>query len=140
MTARVFAGREPVRFQEIDAAGILYYPRFFDLFHRVFEDFFGPETGTPYHLFIGERRIGWPAVKVESAFHAPLRFGDEARIELSFPQLGRSSVQCRYRALRSSDGQLCAEATLTVVTTDLAAMRSLALPDEVRAAMLRFPG
>jgi len=140
VTARAFVGTQPVRFQEIDAAGILYYPRFFDLYHRVFEDFFAAETGTPYHRFIGERRIGWPAVRSDGEFVAPLRFGDEARIELSFPELGRASVKCRYRAHRAVDGKFCAEATITVVTTDLEAMRAVPLPDEVRAAMARFGG
>lgn len=122
-----------VRFNEVDAAGIVFYPRFFDYFHMAFEDFFGAATGVDYPVWIRERRIGWPAVHIETDYRAPLSYGDELTIELGFRSLGRSSFVCVYRA--HAEERLFAEAEITVVTTDLSKMRSIPIPPEVRPAL-----
>ncbi len=132
-----FESEVVVRAHEIDAAGIAYYPRFLDWFHRAFEDFFAAETDAPYHRWIGERRVGWPTVHVEADFRAPVRHGERVAIALSFGKLGVSSIVCRYEARRG--GQKVADAALTVVTTDLDALKSVPIPAEVREAMERFP-
>src|SRR5690606_14713379 len=106
-----------VRFNEVDAAGIVYYPRFFDYFHLAFEDFFGEATGVPYPVWIRERRIGWPTVHIETDFRAPLRFGDEFEVALTFPKIGKSSFVARYEVTR--DDTLCCESEITVVTTHI---------------------
>lgn len=134
-----YVTRLPVRFNEVDAAGIVYYPRFFDYFHMAFEDFFGKATGVPYHVWIRERRIGWPTVHIESDFRSPLRYGMEFEVHVSFPKLGRSSFVARYEA-RTPDGTLCCATEITVVTTQLDRMESLEIPAEVREALARYPG
>lgn len=127
--------RLKVRFNEVDAAGIVFYPRFFDYFHMAFEDFFGPATGVPYPVWIRDRRIGWPAVNVEADYLAPLSYGMEVDILLQFERPGRSSFVCVYEA-RSSDGAtLFARAAITVVTTDLERMKSMPIPEEVQRAL-----
>ena len=50
-----FRTQVPVRFGDVDHAGIVYYPRFFIYFHEAFEDFFN-ENGFPYHVQLTERR------------------------------------------------------------------------------------
>jgi len=130
--------QQRVRFDEVDAAGIVFYPRFFDYFHMAFEDFFGAATGVPYHVWIKERRIGWPTVHVETDFLAPLRYGDAFEVGLSFPKVGRSSFVTRYEV--RAHGGLRATAQITSVTTDLDRLESLAIPPDVREALARFPG
>lgn len=125
-----------VRFNEVDAAGIVFYPRFFDYFHMAFEDFFGAATDVPYPVWIRDRHIGWPSVHIEADYRAPLRYGDALTIELGFRALGRSSFVCVYRA--RGEATLYAEAEITVVTTDLKEMRSLPIPQEVRRALERY--
>ncbi len=125
-----------VRFNEVDAAGIVYYPRFFDYFHMAFEDFFGAATGVAYPEWIMGRRIGWPAVHIEADYRSPLRYGDRVTIELGFRSIGRSSFVCVYRAV--DETRVFAEAAITVVTTDLDAMRSMPIPDDVRQALERY--
>lgn len=135
---RVFRTRQTVRFQEVDPAGIVFYPRFYEYFHLTFEEFFGAETGVPYHVWIGERRIGWPAVHVETDFRAPLRYGDRFDVELSFPRVGRTSFACRYRIV--ADGSVRCTAEVTVVTSDLVRLEPIEIPAEVREALARHPG
>ena len=50
-------------------------PRFFDFFHRTFEDFF-EDNGHPYRHCLAVERIGWPAVYTQAEFKSPIRFGD----------------------------------------------------------------
>lgn len=74
-----------------------------------------------------------PAVHAESAFHAPLRYGDTIRIETSVARLGRRSAVLRYRMFRTRDGALSAEVRHTVVCSDMNAIASCDMPDDVRA-------
>jgi len=124
-----------VRFHEVDAAGIVFYPRFFDYFHMAFEDFFGAATGTDYAVWIRDRRIGWPAVHIEADYRTPLRYGEEFAVELGFRSIGRSSFVCVYRVVKREE--TCAEAHVTVVTTDLDRMRPVPIPEQVRQALER---
>ena len=97
-----FLSRHRVRFADIDCAGIVYFPRFFDFFHRALEDFFSEDVGLPYHELIDVRRVGLPVVHIESDFKSPLEHGDEVTIELATAHLGGKSIGIRYRAFRPS--------------------------------------
>ena len=43
-----FRSRQPVRHPDVDRAGIVYFPRFYDIFHRALEDFFDQEVKLSY--------------------------------------------------------------------------------------------
>ncbi len=128
----MIALERPVRFEEVDAARIVFFARFFSYAHEAMEGFFGALPGGYPHL-IGERKIGMPAVHVESAFHAPLRYGDIVRIETSVARLGKRSALFRYRMFRTKDNVLCAEVRHTVVCSDLREVVSCDMPTDVRA-------
>ena len=42
----------PVRFSHCDPAGIVYFPRYFDMINGVVEDWFAGTLGLPHHHFI----------------------------------------------------------------------------------------
>src|SRR5262249_28097750 len=96
----VFAGENvmfvyttPVRFADVDHAGIVYYPRYFHYFHLAFEELWRARMGArAYSDLIDRRNIGFPAVRAECEFSAPLRFGDSAEIELTVAKLGGKSI------------------------------------------------
>lgn len=121
-----------VRFEEVDPAQIVFFARYFGYAHEAMERFFGELDGG-YPRLIGERRVGMPAVHVESTFHAPLRYGDTIRIETSVARLGRRSAVLRYRMIREKDGVLSAEVRHTVVCSDMNIIASRDMPDDVRA-------
>jgi len=126
-----------VRFNEVDHAGIVFYPRFFDWFHMAFEDFFEAHTEAPYHVWTSERRVGWPAVHIETDLRSPVRYGDAFRVAMTFPKVGRTSFVARYDVFVGE--RHCARAEITVVTTNLDTLTPLELPATVRAALERFP-
>jgi 4-hydroxybenzoyl-CoA thioesterase len=61
-----------IRFDDVDGAGIVYYPQFFHLCHKAFEDFFDDAASVSYPHLINELRRGFPTVAIESKFTAPL--------------------------------------------------------------------
>ena len=123
-----------VRFDEIDAAGIVYFARYFVWCHDAMESALAPVDGG-YPGLVLRRRRGFPAVHVEADYAAPLRFGDDARVALGVERIGTSSVHLRFELARAADGQRVATVRHVVVLTDLDAMKSRPLPDDVRAVL-----
>ena len=97
-----FRTRIPVRFGDVDHAGIVFYPQFFIYFHEAFEDFFN-ENSLAYHELLAQQRIGFPTVHIENDYKLPLRYGDSLDIELSVPKLGQRSAVFRYVGFRHRD-------------------------------------
>ena len=134
MPAFVFT--TPVRFSDIDHAGLVYYPRFFHFFHLAFEELWRARLGArAYVELIDGERIGFPAVHADCDFKGPLRFGDDAEIELWVARLGATSVTFRYRVFRSGDRMLAADGKVVCAVTDLARMAAIPIPDRVRALL-----
>jgi 4-hydroxybenzoyl-CoA thioesterase len=137
-----FVHRMPVRFADVDHAGIVYYPRFFHYFHLAFEELIRARLGQRAYLaLLDERKIGFPAVRAACDYRAPLRFGDDVAIELSITRLGGRSITFGYRAVRLRDGEPevpCADGEVIVAVTDLAAFRAVPLPPDLRSLFLEL--
>jgi 4-hydroxybenzoyl-CoA thioesterase len=129
-----FAYERAVRFEDVDAAQIVFFARFLTYAHEAMEAILGGLDGG-YVRLVNERRIGMPAVHVECDFRAPLRFGDVARIETSAPHIGHKSVTYRYEFYRERDGVHVATVEHVCAVTDLDAMRAIPVPDDVRALL-----
>jgi 4-hydroxybenzoyl-CoA thioesterase len=123
----------PVRFDDVDHAGIVYYPRFFHYFHQAFEEIFRQRYGGPaaYVSLLDDDRVGLPAVHCEATFKRPLRYGDDVDIEVTLDRLGDRSVTLAYKALKGRE--LCAEAKVTCALTNLDTFQSMPVPDALRA-------
>jgi hypothetical protein len=50
----------PVRFAHIDAAGIVFYPRYFEMLNATVEEWFAMRTGCAFAELHLERRLGVP--------------------------------------------------------------------------------
>jgi 4-hydroxybenzoyl-CoA thioesterase len=132
----------PVRFADVDHAGIVYYPRFFHFFHLAFEELFRQRMGARAYVELLDRaRVGFPAVRAEADYKAPLRFGDQAEIELTVARLGARSITFRYRVYRGAeDAQgdraavtrlLAAEGKVVCAVTDLTRFVAVEVPAQV---------
>jgi len=122
-----------VAFQEVDAAGLVFFPHFLTYAHEAMEQLFAPLLEGYVGLILG-RRIGLPAVHVDAEYSAPLVYGESARIETSVVHLGNRSMVIRYRFVRERDQVLAAVVRHTVVVTDLDKKKSCPIPDDVRRA------
>ncbi len=129
-----------VRFGECDPAGVVYYPRFFDWFHRAMEGWFGEGLGQPYHQVL--REYGFPAAHAEADYLLPCRMGEELVVELAVTELGRASVGLGFK-VRGPDEVVRAIGRVVVVVVTMAPGRDehfglQPLPDTLRTAMSAF--
>ncbi len=132
-----FRTQVPVRFGDVDHAGIVYYPQFFIYFHEAFEDFFD-ENGHPYHALLNTRRIGFPTVHIETDYKLPLRYGDALDLEVSVPRIGERSATFRYVGFRHRDGLQACSADITCACVEMSSFRATAIPDDLRELFTRF--
>jgi len=122
-----------IRFDDVDGAGIVYYPQFFHLCHKAFEDFFDDAASVSYPQMINENRRGFPTVAIHSDFSAPLRYGDIALVKMEIDTIGRSSATFNYEIRRKRDSKLCFSARIIKVFMDLDNNRVLPVPDDIRS-------
>jgi 4-hydroxybenzoyl-CoA thioesterase len=124
----------PVRFEDVDAAGIVFFARIFSYCHEAMEALFAPLDGG-YVRLITERKIGLPAVRVEADFRAPLRYGDAVAIDVTVPHVGTTSCTLAYDLSRARDGAEVATVKHVCVVSDLTRLVKVAIPDDVRAIL-----
>jgi 4-hydroxybenzoyl-CoA thioesterase len=120
-----------IGFNDVDAAGLVFFGRFLGYGHEAMEALFGALSGG-YQALISRRRVGLPAVHVEANYRAPLAYGDAARIETSVRRVGRRSLTFCHRFIRVRDGVLAAEVLHTVACMDLVHRAGCDMPDDVR--------
>jgi 4-hydroxybenzoyl-CoA thioesterase len=118
-----------VRFGDLDAAGIAYYPNLVNFLHEAFEDFFVGHVGRPYPEVFREG-IGFPTVKVEMEFLSPVHYGDHVDIAVIVERVGRSSVQIRYEG--SVGGRPVFRARNVMVVVDMKTFRPTPVPAGLR--------
>jgi 4-hydroxybenzoyl-CoA thioesterase len=125
----------PVRFGDVDRAGILYYPRFLNYFHVAFEEFFSRALGIPYAHAIERDRVGFPMRRLEVDFRAPLAYGDAALVAVRVLRLGRSSCDFGYEVRSRRSGALTTLASATTVAVDLDTFVPKAVPEPYRGLL-----
>ena len=126
----------PVRFEDVDFARVVFFPRIFNYCHQVFEDFFGAAVGVSYAQMLQKRKIGYPSVHAEADFKHPLRFGDTARIVMETIKLSSKSITSRYRIYLGDSRTLCAEVEIVTVPIDMDSFKARQVPEDVRVAFL----
>ena len=78
--------------------------------------------------------LGFPTVKLEIEFMAPVRYGDHVDMRLTVEKVGRSSVQMRYEG--SVAGRDVFRARNVAVVVDMKTFRPQPLPDWLRERFL----
>ena len=130
----MFVYERAVRFEDVDAAAIVFFSRFLNYCHEAMEALLAPLEGG-YAALIVARRRGMPAVRVEADFAAPLRFGDSMRIEVTVEHIGNTSCTFRYEIKNAKDGAHVARIRHVVVLCDLDGIKATPIPADVRAVL-----
>ena len=137
MSGQPFISEVNVRFRHCDPAGIVFYPRYFEMINDFVEEWFDKGMGLPFHTLHVGRRIGTPLASVQCDFSAPSRWHETLRQELIVCRIGGASFSAEVTFF-GPDGGVRLKATLTIVTVDLDRMRSTAIPDDLRLRMREF--
>ncbi len=135
---RTFVQRYKVRFGEIDHAGVMYYPAFFDRMHRAFEDFWEEALGRTYREVLDIDGVGFPVVDIHSRFVAPFRLGDVMRVEISALRLGNRSVTFKYRLFKGDEDTVRTEAEIVSGVIAMESFTPQSLPDHYREALTPY--
>ncbi|MFO0624421.1 MAG: thioesterase family protein [Polyangiales bacterium] len=135
-TAVRYAEPRLVRFHDVDAAGTMFYARFFDWASEVYINRL-TTAGIDVPGMIARRELAVPLRHVEATYRAPLFFGDRVRVELVAVELGSTSFSLGLR-VRAEDDPAKHHAYLQTVHVciDPRSFRPVPVPDAMRAALL----
>jgi 4-hydroxybenzoyl-CoA thioesterase len=96
-----------IEWGDCDPAGIIFYPRYFEIFDASTAALFERALGiTKFEMFKTLEFSGWPLVRTQARFLKPTRFGDDVGVESSVT-FRRASFDIEHRL--SLKGELCAE-------------------------------
>lgn len=119
-----------VRFQHCDPAGIVFFPRYFEMINAVVEDWFEEAIGVSFNTMHMERRTGVPTARIETDFSRPSRLGDRLDFELAVDAVGGASLTLCITA--HCDGELRLRSTSTLVYVDMDTGKPMPWPDDFR--------
>ena len=130
-----FSSSRRVDFPMVDLAKIMYYPRFWDLAHRFYEESWEYSCKRHYNEILSEEGIGFPLVHSVAEFHHPLCYGDTVNCEISVVNIGESSITWKYE-FRNQFEVLCWSADQVTVCVEMDQIRSkIPVPDWMREAL-----
>ena len=132
----VYQHKLTVPFQDIDAAGVVFYAHLFRYAHEAYEHFM-QRIGCSLHELLAEGSYLLPLVHAEADYRRPLRHADKLQIELRLKRLGRTSFTLGYRILGEDQLEHASLKTVHVVL-DRTTQRPLTLPDSLREALHRL--
>ena len=135
MNGQVFTTERRVRFADCDAAGIVFFPRYFEMLNGVVEDWFAGPLEASFRELHVNRLVSVPTAAVEARFIAPSRLEDDLTFALTVTKLGRSSCSLRHRI--SAYGTLRFEASQTFVYVG-ASLKPEPWPEALRARIAPY--
>lgn len=104
---------QKVLFKHCDPAGIVFYPRYFEMLNDVVEAFFDEALGLPFETLHDSG--GVPTAEITTRFLAPSRHGDHLTIALTVTRVGRSSLGLTFHADCGGEPRFTARSTLVLV-------------------------
>jgi 4-hydroxybenzoyl-CoA thioesterase len=127
----------PVRFADCDAAGIVFYPRYLEMFNGVVENWFRDKLHFSFTEIVTNRGWGLPTVHLEVDFVAPSRFGETLTATLAVRGVGTTSVGLEI-LFRGQDNGDRVRGKVVLVLIDRAVQRAIPWPSELRERILTF--
>ena len=124
------------RFQDIDAAGILFFGRNFDYFHDAYVAFLDA-LGMPLDSSLKTADFLLPLVHAQADFIGPMRFGQAAEIELKLSRLGQSSYTIKY-LIKAADGSAVTRGETVHCCVQRESFEARALPTRLREALAPY--
>lgn len=120
---------QKVLFKHCDPAGIVFYPRYFEMINDCIEAFFF-EIGAPFETLHKEAAV--PTAQISTTFHAPSRHGDQLVMTLEVVRIGTTSLNLSVRAATDAEQRFSAESTLVYIN---ASGRPEKWPEAIRNAI-----
>ena len=90
-----FIKTEKIRFQHVDYAGIVFYPRFLEMLNGLVEDWFEEALDRPFHKM--HETNGIPTVDLKVQFKNAARLGQVLTKKLWIKNIGFASILCGFQ-------------------------------------------
>lgn len=133
-----FAVSEYVRWEDIDAAGIINYQAYLRFFGLAEVELFR-SCGLSYRAMSEEFGLWLPRVHVECDFLQPVTLDELLVVEAFFPKLGTSSIHLQFEVSRKDrPGVVVATGKYVLVTVRREDFQPVPLPGEVRGRLERY--
>ena len=123
---------QKILFKHCDPAGIVFYPRYFEMLNDCVETFFA-DIGFAFEDIHKIGRV--PTVQIDATFATPSLHGDAMVIDLELTKIGRSSIGLDFHAHCDGITRLTAASTLVYINPD---NKPQAIPDELRNALTPY--
>lgn len=129
---------EYVRWEDIDAAGIINYQAYLRFFGLAESEMLR-SAGLNYRFLFEVLGIWLPRVRVECSFFLPVKLDELLAVEAYFSRIGRTSVNLDFEVRRKSDpSRVVASGRYVLVCVAQKDFRPVPVPDEVREKIVRF--
>jgi 4-hydroxybenzoyl-CoA thioesterase len=122
-----FTLKQKVLFKHCDPAGIVFYPRYFEMINDAVEAMFADLLGWPFETMHPDH--GVPTAHFDVSFKTPSRHGDRLDLDLSMTKLGGTSLGVQTHAHENGDTRFVSEQVLVCVN---GAGQATRWPDAVR--------
>ncbi len=130
-----------IRLGQTDAAGVMFFARYFDLAHVAFEEFMA-SIGHALKPELHTSTIAFPLVHVEADYRQPLRMGDDVEVDVSVARVSAGSFTLAYliRRVRSQHNPEAREVPVASITTvhasaDVPSKSAVRLPETLSKAL-----
>ena len=133
MTTSDFSLDIPISFGHCDPAGIVFYPRYFEMMNDCMEAFFADVVAWSFADIHDGAAI--PTAEITTRFVAPSRLGDTLLLSLAIVRVGNSSCSFELKAVCEAERRF--ETALTIVHVG-ANGRPVAWPENIKTRLLNF--
>lgn len=133
-----FAVSEYVRWEDIDAAGIINYQAYLRFFGLAETELLRT-CGLSYKILSEKLGLWLPRVHVECDFRAPVTLDELLVIEAYFAKIGNTSIHLAFEASRKEQpGVVIATGKYVLVTVRRSDFQTVPVPDGVRTALAPY--
>jgi len=127
-----YAIEEYVRWEDIDAAGIINYQAYLRFFALAEVELFR-SCGLSYRHLFEELGIWLPRVHVECDFFLPVTLDELLVVHAFFGKIGSTSIHLNFEVTRKKEpGKIVATGNYVLVTVRQGEFKPVAVPDELR--------
>lgn len=133
-----FTVSEYVRWEDIDAAGIINYQAYLRFFGLAEAELFR-HCGLSYGTLFEDIGVWLPRVRVECDFFHPVRLDELLVVEAFFGRIGTSSIHIQFEVKRERERNVVvASGKYVVVTVRKGEFRPVPVPDALREKLAPY--
>jgi YbgC/YbaW family acyl-CoA thioester hydrolase len=119
-----------VRFQDVDAAGIVFFARLLEYMHDAYVSALS-DLGTELSSVIRHRTFAAPLRHAEADFFSPLRFGDTVMVSIVAAHVEPTEIVLGYQVTHKTAGNVSAVGQTVHTFVDPKTFERIPVPDVI---------